>query len=332
MDADGLLDGRLKLRHLTLVTAIAEHGSVTRAAGHLHLPQPVVTRGLRELEAIIGAKLFDRGPRGVSPTAAGEVFVSHAQGVIAQLRQAGRHVAELTQGEAGDVTVGTHLVGTDVLLPNAIARAKRERPRLTIVIDKATPDVLATDLAAGRIDLIVGRLTPAGRGGDTTQIRLYTEPIRLVTRVGHPALKLTSPELADLVHFPWILPVTQTSLRHEIEDVFFEQGLPLPADRVECTSFLTLRTLLLGTDAIGALPLTIAETETTLATLATPLPSVHRRVGVTLPANRTPTPGTALLLAHLRAAAADVRAVLPAPAPGPRRPAAVTGGRRRRTS
>lgn len=328
MNPDRLLDGRLKLRHLTLVTAIAEHGSVSRAAEQLHITQPVVTRGLRELEEIVGVKLFDRGPHGVSPTAAGQVFLTHAQGVLAQLRQADRDVAEVSQGQAGTVTVGTHLTGTNLLLPDAIARAKRQRPRLTVVVKVATPDVLAADLASGRIDLIVGGLTPADDGGRATQIRLYIEPIRLVTRVDHPALALGTPTLADLLHFPWILPVSQTSLRHELEGVFFEQGLSLPADRVECTSILTLRTLLVGTDSIAALPMLIAKADTMLAMLATPLPSVHRLVGVTVPANRPPTPGTAVLLEHLRQAAADIRAMLPAAPPARTAPAATPAARR----
>src|SRR5882724_13388004 len=95
MDADRLLDGRLKLRHLVLVATIAEQGSVVRAAERLRVTQPVVTRGLRELEAILGVELFDRGPRGVTPTIYGSAFLTHAQAVLTQVRQAGQHITEL---------------------------------------------------------------------------------------------------------------------------------------------------------------------------------------------------------------------------------------------
>ncbi|MDT7669263.1 MAG: hypothetical protein QOC74_2046, partial [Pseudonocardiales bacterium] len=130
MEADRLLDGRLKLRHLVLVATIAEQGSVVRAAESLRVTQPVVTRGLRELEAILGVELFDRGPRGVSPTVYGTAFLAHAQAVLTQVRQAGQHIAELREGQAGSVTVGTHLAGSNVLLPRAISRLKRARPGL----------------------------------------------------------------------------------------------------------------------------------------------------------------------------------------------------------
>lgn len=307
MDADRLLDGRLKLRHLVLVTTIAEHGSVIRSAEHLHVTQPVVTRGLRELEAILGVEIFDRGPRGVSPTIYGRAFIEHAQAVLAQIRQAGQHVSELSEARVGSVTVGTHLAGSNLLLPMAIGRLKRERPRVTVIVKEATPDVLAADLLAGRVDLTVGRLTPSDDAGRTTQIRLYSEPVSLVTAAGHPALSLPAPSLANLLDFPWILPVGQTALRHELEQVFFEQGLPLPADRVECTSILTLRSLLLTNRAIAALPLLIAEEDDRLATLPTPLRGVRRLVGATTAQNRAPSPSSSLLLHHLRQAAVEIR-------------------------
>lgn len=309
MDPNRLLDGRLKLRHLVLVTTIAEHGSVMRAAEHLHITQPVLTRGLRELEAILDVELFTRGPRGVSPTIYGEAFLAHAQAALAQIRQAGQHVTELSDGQVGTVTVGTHLAGSNLLLPKAIARMKRERPRVTVVVKEATPDLLSADLVAGRIDLMVGRLTPSD-DGRMKQIRLYSEPVRLVTRPAHPAQALSSPRLADLLDYPWVLPVGQTALRRELEQVFLQERLPLPADRVECTSILTLRTLLVDTDVIAALPMLIAVADDQLATLPTPLPSVHRLVGVTLPYERTPSPSASLLLEHLQATAADVRRTL----------------------
>jgi DNA-binding transcriptional LysR family regulator len=313
MDADRLLDGRLKLRHLVLVTTIAEQGSVVRAAERLRVTQPVVTRGLRELEAILGVELFDRGPRGVTPTIYGSAFLSHAQAVLTQVRQAGQHITELREGRAGTVTVGTHLAGSTVLLPRAIARLKRARRGLRVIVREATPDVLLADLLVGRIDLTVGRLAPRDDGDRTARIPLYQEPVRLVTRAGHPALSSPDRALPQLMDYPWVLPVDQTALRGELEEVFFAQGLPLPADLVECTSMPTLRSLLLDSDAIAALPMLIAEGDDRLALLDTPLRSISRLVGVTVARNRAPSPGAGLLLEQLRAAAGEIRGLLPMP-------------------
>ncbi|KUL45992.1 LysR family transcriptional regulator [Streptomyces sp. NRRL F-4489] len=306
MNPDDLLNGRLKLRHLVLLTALADHGSLLRAAEHLHVTQPALTRTLRELETLLGVELFERGPRGMTPTVYGRAFAAHARRVLAELRQAGRHLAELADGQVGTVTVGAHLAGTNVLLPRAIAALKAERPRVTVVVREATPDLLEAELLAGDVDFTLGRLLPSP---DTrvTQHTLCRESIRLVTRAGHPAHTLGDPALEDLLAYPWVVPVPQTALRHELEEALWRRGLSLPEDRVECTSILTLRTLLLETDMVAALPELVARGDDRLAMLPTALEMMGQTVGVTLPADRPLTLTARLLLRHLRAAAADIR-------------------------
>jgi len=307
MRPEALLDGRLKLRHLVLVTAIAEHGSLVHTAEHLHVTQPVLTRGLRELEGILGVTLFDRGPRGVTPTVFGEAFCDHARTVLAELRNAERHVTELADARTGTVTVGTHLTGTNLLLPKALATLKAERPAVTAIVREATPDLLLAELLSGQIDLTLGRIPP-GHDGPRVQRRvLYRERITLVTRAGHPAQELAEPNLGDLLGYPWILPVAQTALRGEVERVFWRQGLDVPTDRIECTSFLTIRTLLLETDSVATLPYLVARSDEGIAPLNTPLEPVGHTVGVTLPAGRAPTPAVRALLDHLDAAAVRLR-------------------------
>lgn len=311
MTSRDLVDGRLKFRHLTLLTAIAEHGSIVRAAEALHLTQPAATRSLRELEDLVDARLFDRGPRGMTPTRYGAALVGHARVVLAEVRRAGEHLAELREGQAGTVTVGTLLAGTSVLLPRAVAALKRERPRITVVVREATFDVLYPQLLAGEVDVVVGRISPPPEPGRVRSHTLYHEPIRLIARRGHPLAGAGQDlALADTVGFPWILPLEQTTLRGELASVFDRHGLPLPADRVECTSILTVRALLLATDMIAALPELVVTGDDRLAPLPVPLADVRRRVGTTLLADRTHTPAVRELLRHLEEEGARLRASL----------------------
>jgi len=296
---DRLLDGRLKIRHLVLVTAIADEGTLVRAAESLHITQPVVTRGLREVEDLLGVPLFERLPRGVTPTQYGHAFIERARSVLAELRIAGEEVRLLQSGQLGTVTVGTHLAGSNLLLPRAIAGLKAEHPRLTVVVREGTPDMLQQLLLAGDLDLTVGRLSPTVPVR-LEQERLHQEPIRLVARAGHPVHDGSRTSLSELIAYPWIFPVAQTALRAELEAVFFHEGLPLPADRVECTSMLTLRNLLVSTDVIAALPMFIAVDDRELRILPTPLSSIRRSVGVTVPKDRAPSAAAAALLVHLR--------------------------------
>lgn len=299
MEPNRLLDGRLKIRHLVLVTTIAETGSIVRAAEVLLVTQPVVTRGLRDVETILGVELFDRHPRGVRPTAYGETFLEHARAVIAQLRSADEQVQLLRSGDLGSVSVGTHLAGSNLLLPRAIAALKRAHPQVVVSVREATPDTLIQQLLAGEINLVVGRLTPHP-SGRLRKEKLHDEPIRLVARVGHPVHGLADHSLENLTRFPWILPVPQTALRAELEQAFLEQGVSLPENRIECTSMLTLRQLLVSTDVIAALPMFIAAYDEALRLLPTGLSSIRRSVGVTLSADQRLTPAAAMLLQHLR--------------------------------
>lgn len=306
MDLPRLLDGRLKLRHLTLVDALSERGSVVGAAAQLRVTQPVLTRALRDLEEILGVSLYDRGPRGVTPTIYGIAFTEHARAVLAQLTQAGRHVAELADAGLGTVTVGSHLAGSNLLLPRAIARLKAERPHVTVVIREATPEALLADLEAGRVDFIVGRIT-AMPGRAFAQRRLYDEPVRLVVRRGHPAVALKRPTMADLIDYPWVLPGAETALRGELEQVLLRHDLPLPANRIECTSILILRSLLVETDMIAALPMLIAGDDPALSILPVSLEPMSHTVGITQPAERPAGPSAQALLAYLDEVAADIR-------------------------
>ncbi|GAA4129732.1 LysR substrate-binding domain-containing protein [Actinomadura keratinilytica] len=299
-----LLNGRLKLRHLVLVVAVADHGSVLRAARHLRLAQPAATRSLREVEDLLGVELFARGPRGVTPTVYGEAFVEHARTVLAELRRAGDRIAELADARAGTVTIGTLLAGSNVLLPRAIAALKRDRPGITVIVREATFDAQAPRLLDGELDMIVGRLNPIGDLRGLRQITLYGEPVRLVARRGHPARRRRGLALRDLLDYPWVLPLEQTALRRELEQVFRDQGLPPPSDLVECTSILTVRTLVRDTDMIAALPELVAATDREIAPLPVPLEPVRRQVGVTLPDGRPLTPSARLMLDHLRREAA----------------------------
>ncbi len=303
---DRLLDGRLKLRHLVLLTAIADHGTLVRAAEHLHITQPVVTRGLHDLETALQVRLFDRGPYGVTPTIFGSVFISHARGILGQIRQAGQDLDDLAHAHAGTVRVGTHLAGSNILLPKAIGLLKASSPRVTVIVRETTPDVLLAALLAGELDLMVGRLTASPTEAGVRQQTLYREPIGLVTRPSHPAQSMGTVTLADLVDYPWILPVEQTGLRLELEQLFLNAGLSLPENRIECTSILTLTSLLIDTDVIAALPILIAHTDPRLAVLPTKLEPLRRAVGVTVAAGREPSPTLNAMLTSLQAVAADI--------------------------
>ncbi|MFT4009204.1 MAG: LysR substrate-binding domain-containing protein [Nocardioidaceae bacterium] len=308
MDHPQLLDGRLKIRHLVYLDTLAAAGSVVGAAERLRVTQPVMTRALQEVETIVGVPLFERGRHGTTPTAYGTAFISHARTVLAELRLAADHLTELADATTGTVTVGTYLFGSNRLLPMAIERLKRKHPKVTVIVREGTPESLVNELLAGELNLVVGRLTPLDDTSRLRQRTLYQEPVRLIARVGHPAAADPPLPLAELTAYPWVMPVAETGLRRELEAAFLHAGSRLPANRVECMSYLTTRHLLMHSDAIAALPELITTDDSQLTLLPTPLPSFGTSVGITEALGRTASPTTQAFLHHLDRAAHEVRA------------------------
>lgn len=289
---------------------------MVRAAERLHVAQPALSRGLAELEEILEVRLFDRTPRGVVPTEFGEAFTQHARNVLAQLGRAGSHLAELAAGRRGTVTVGTHLFGSNILLPQAITTFKAEAPEATVAVHLGTPDDLFADLRAGRADLVVGRLQPLLEVSRETATPLYEEPIALVARRDHPVHDQPC-SLASLMDKPWVVPVNGTVLRTELEALLARHGLGLPTNRVECTGYLTVHRLIVTTDAIGLLPALVVTEDPRMRPLAL-LPELSQTIGVTTVEGRSLPPSARLLVEHLTRAGHYATGLIDALPPAPR--------------
>jgi len=127
-----------------------------------------------------------------------------------------------------------------------------------------------------------------------------------VTRREHPLADRAAVRLDDLTDFPWILPGVETALRRELEEFFARHSLALPENRVEATSFLTVRQLLLETDMVAALPSLIARDDARLTTLPVRLDPIGHSVGVTLSAGRTLSPAASALVDFLSDFASEI--------------------------
>ena len=312
MDIRTLLNGPLKIRHLVLVLAIADHGTIVSAARHLYITQPAVSRGLREVEDALGAPLFERGARGVRPTPFAEVFISHARAVVGHLQQATQHIAELADASAGSVTIGTYVAGGNLLLPKAIARLKQQRPHVSVHVHEATPDRLTNGLVAGEIDIVVGRLTPHPDVPELQQAALYHEPFEVVARHGHPVFERGETALNQLRNYPWVMPVAQTALRGDLETAFARERLELPEQQVDCSSTMTLRAIVAETDFLALQPRTIGTADPLLRIVGARIKGISQTVGVTTLQDRLPSPAVVLMLRCFEQVAVEIRKTLSA--------------------
>lgn len=304
-----ILDGRLKLRHLVLITTIASHGSLVAAADALRVTQPVVTRGLRDAEEAVGVQLFDRGPRGVKPTPFGEIMIDHAISALANIRNAGIQIQELRRVGVRPVRVGTNLAGAMALLPKALVVLKDAQPHLTTSVVEGQPEDLTAMLLRGDLDVVVGRIH-GGKWPDALRhIKLYDEPVRITARRGHPAFTNGAAQLADLLHYPWILPGPGSRLREELDEVFSLLALAPPRNLMECSTIPTVREILLETEAVAPLPLLVVAGDDQLDAIDVSLDTVPRSIGISFLADPAPSGGTSELIDYLIQVADEIARV-----------------------
>src|SRR4051812_50019019 len=100
----------LELRHLKVVVAIAETGSVTKAASQLGLAQPALTAQLQRIERTLGGPLFERDRRGARPTALGELVLSRARVLLPAMKGLQDEAARLA-GSAGGEEMSRYRIG-----------------------------------------------------------------------------------------------------------------------------------------------------------------------------------------------------------------------------
>lgn len=135
------------------VVAIAETGSLTRAAERLGQAQPALTQTLNRLEAEIGAKLFERNRRGAALTEAGQAILDDLRTSLAHGDAATERARAIGAGRAGRLTIGfvTHAVYE--VLPRALRRLRAAHPQLDVVLREMSNAEQVAALEGGRIDV-----------------------------------------------------------------------------------------------------------------------------------------------------------------------------------
>ena len=141
------------LNDLRLVAAIAETGSLSRGADKMHLAPSSASHRLKLLETGLGARLFTRHARGLSPSPAGEALLRHARQVFAQLEQMHADLAPYASGLASQVTVFANTNAINCFLPHDLGDFLREHPQLRVCLEEQPSPAILQAVAAGQVDI-----------------------------------------------------------------------------------------------------------------------------------------------------------------------------------
>lgn len=215
----------MNLHHLKVFLAVADAGSISAGAEQLHISQPAVTREIRELEARLDLILFDRLPRGVALTEAGQRLHHYAERIFALEHAAEREMrgfAGLAEGElrlAASATLGTYL------LPALISRFRALHPGIHIDLQVSNTRLVTELLDDERASLgfVEG---PFPRDAYASHL-LERDRLLPVSGPQHPLARRSDLHAADLSGQDLYLREQGSGTRAAIEQAYHDHGLEL---------------------------------------------------------------------------------------------------------
>jgi DNA-binding transcriptional LysR family regulator len=174
----------MELRHLRYFLAVAQTLNFTRAAEHLHMAQPPLSRQIRELEEELGVELFDRRGKRVTLSSAGMVFAERARRILESADAAVIDSQRAARGEIGRLAVGffEHIAYT--LLPELIREFQQRFPDVSIELRWFTAAEQVNALARGEVDVAFVRAVPAD--SNLTSTMILREPFVIAIAKDNP--------------------------------------------------------------------------------------------------------------------------------------------------
>ncbi|WP_107991784.1 pca operon transcription factor PcaQ [Breoghania corrubedonensis] len=305
-----MLDPRIKFRHLQCFLEIARQGGISRAADALAITQPAASKALRELEDILAIRLFERSRKGIRLTRFGEVFLRHASASVMAIREGMESVAAARDRGGGVVTVGVLPNVGARLMPRALRLFKTSALETIVRVTTGSNAQLLDDLKRGGLDFVVARLVDPAEMIGLSFEHLYSEPLTLVVRMGHPLCGRTPFDLTAIERYPISLPLAGTVIRGDIDRFLIANGIRLPPDRVETISITFGRAHVLSGDAVWAVPRGGVMGDIAAGLLAelpidrTPL---EGSIGLAMRSDMPPSPLVAMLISTIREVAGEIR-------------------------
>lgn len=282
-------------RRLLLLRTVLRSGSMSAAARTLGSTQPAVSQQLALLEREVGVPLVLRSTAGVRATEAGEVLLSRAETVAAELHRADEEMLAFSRLRRGVVRLAAYPSAAATVVPRAAAALRTRGPDVDLVLLEAEPPEAVAAVQRGDADVaLVFRYGPDGDDG-LVHLDLGEEPVDLVLPPAHPAPQ----RVDDLAGEAWVAGCVRC--REHLVDVCTRHGF---APRIGHTTddFVVAQNLVAAGLGVAALPRGALLAFRHASVVTVPGLLGVRSLGLVHARGAEAVPATAALVAELRAA------------------------------
>ncbi|AKJ68788.1 LysR family transcriptional regulator [Pandoraea thiooxydans] len=240
----------LHSRLLRYIDEVARCGSIRAAGEKLHVAPSAISKHVLLLEETIGEPLFERLPRGLRPTAAGEILLAHVRSTLSAYRQVEAEIRDLKALEKGEVIIATMTGLASGIASTAATHFCAQHPHIKLSIRVMPVLEILDAIASGDADLGLGFNLPPSPQLET----LWEMDTRLgaVISPSHALARMESIPLAYCASYPLIFPDRSMLIHGIVADTFAEAGLSVePAFRTN--SIETMKRLAAAGESIAFL-------------------------------------------------------------------------------
>lgn len=213
----------MELRHLRYFVAIADAQTMARAAETAHVTQSTLSHQLSQLESELGCLLFERVGRQLRLSDAGQAFLGHARGVLAQVDEGLRAVGIARAEAAGALKVGVIHSFVTGLMPQVCSACLRAYPAMRVQVFELTGSEIEAQVAAGSLDCGVGFYPPLHEG--VLGEKLFEDELVLVVPRKHPLADRRSVRFAQIGETPLAMLGPRFATRQILDNYFHRAGV-----------------------------------------------------------------------------------------------------------
>jgi LysR family cyn operon transcriptional activator len=239
------------IRQAHYLLAVADHGNFTRAASALRISQPALSQRILDLEAELGAQLFDRSGRTVRPTDEGRTYIEHVRRALREIQAGERAMQDIAGALGGTLRVAflplftTHLVGP------LMQEFYKRHPRVSVTIDILAQAELEAALVEDRID--VG-LAFSDVDSDEIEVeRVQDDELCLIVGKQHPMYRRDKVRVPQLKHADLAL-LSHAFITRAPIDRYFRTNNVRPRIAIEANSADSIIAIVRGAPIATVMP------------------------------------------------------------------------------